>query len=176
MATRPRWCMSQGHRAPFGAIWGRFGAKSHRLPSKTGKARVKGTPHVARVDSVPKHSDWTPPVPIPEPSGPVWGHLGLFWGQIGQRTHPAGGKRAQRGTTGPLRWLLGVPGPIQGAEEPQRGVSIFGPVLGRVACCLLLAARRAGSSHWPKPASAAPLQLGDPNPSQDLVPGPSCRR
>ena len=28
-------------------------------------------------------SHWTPPAPILEPSGPVWGHLGPFWSRFG---------------------------------------------------------------------------------------------
>ena len=42
---------------------------------KTGKTQVKGTPHVGRLDSVPRHGHRTPLVPILQPSGPVWGHF-----------------------------------------------------------------------------------------------------
>ena len=83
-ATRSRWCMSWGHRAPFGAFWGPFWGPFETVlgPNdtvdrvKTGKTRVKGTPHVALGDSVPRHDHRTPPAPIPEPSGPVWAHFG----------------------------------------------------------------------------------------------------
>ena len=105
------------------------------------------------------------------PFGPIWGRLE---GKLAnERTpHPAGGQRAQRGAAGPLRWLLGVPGPIRGGAEPQWGVSIFGPVFGACCCLLLLladaaaaAARRIGSSRGPKIHTNRQFQLGDPNPN-----------
>ena len=133
---------SRGHLGPF---WGHFAAEQHRIivyGLKTGKTRVKDTPHVARVDFVPRHGHRTPPVPILQPSGPVWGRLWGIWGAELANERTAGGKHAQRVAAGPLRWLLGVPGPIRGRPEPQRGVSIFGPVLRLVACyCCLLNAQ-----------------------------------
>ena len=126
----------------FGRFWTRFGAVSGPRDTvyreETGIARVTGTPHVARVDSVPRHGHRNPPALILEPSGPVWGRLRAVWGP-NWPTNAHGGrkKHARRGAKGPLRWLLGVPAPVQGAIEPHRRDSIFGPVLGLVACCLL---------------------------------------
>ena len=136
----------------LGAVWGRLGAVWGRLGAVFGP---KDT-----VDSVPQGyptrcpSIFRPRTQPPDPTGAhpgalrprlgpfgaVWGRLGPFGGQIGQRTDPAGGNRAQRGAAGPLRWLLEVPGPIRGAAEPQWAVSVFDPVLGLVAAACLLPA------------------------------------
>ena len=88
-ATRTLWCMSRGHQAPFGAI---LGAVLGVDRVKTGKTPLKGSPHIARVGSVPRHGHRTP-VPVLEPSGPDLGRLGA---KLAKERTP----RAQNGPNG----------------------------------------------------------------------------
>ena len=64
---------------------------------KTGKARVKGTPHVTRVDSVPRPGYQTPPAP--GALGPVRGGFGAVWPTVaphGQKMRTRGRNRTPR--------------------------------------------------------------------------------
>ena len=100
-ATRPRWSISRGHRAPFEAVLGLFWCQR---TLSTGQTRAKTTnrdPTRSRVDSVPRHGHWTPAAPTPprRPRAPFGAVLGPFRGKIGRQTHLAGGKYAQWGAT-----------------------------------------------------------------------------
>ena len=90
------------------------------------------------------------------PAG-CWAPLLVIFGRFGPAYGPAvracrGPSRAGNGHSRAQRRLCVVPGPIWGATEPQRGVSVFFWLwahLGPGGASLLLAARCAGSTHCP---------------------------
>ena len=131
-ATRLQWCSPRA----IGPHWGLFLGPNDTVDRlKTGKTRLKGIARVARMDSVPRHGHRTPPAPIPKLSGPIWSHLGA---KLANERTP----RAEKvGATGPLGWLLGVPGPIQGPNNPNGEFQFLAPLWG----CLLLPAAAAAA-------------------------------
>ena len=144
-AIRTRWCMSWGHRAPFGAVlgpfwgkfWGlgRFGAKCHRLWGKNGQRTSKRDPTRCLSGFCPKTRPPDPTGAHPGVLGSVWGRFGAVVGAKLANKRPAPCERETR-TMGRDR----TPNIVAWGPESHPGggrFSIFGPVLGLVAACLL---------------------------------------
>ena len=120
---------------PTDTIWGQKLVKTQR----------KGSPNIARVDSIRERGRRTPSAPVLEQPGPVFW---WFWAGLGPpRAWPVGARggppQAGDGDSGARGWLFGLPGAIWGAAERQRGALFAGPFWARrwpgdAGCRLLL--------------------------------------
>ena len=129
MANFPFWTAGRNpgpERAQVGptdTIWGQKLVKTQR----------KGSPNIARVDSIRERGRRTPSAPVLEQPGPVFW---WFWAGLGPpRAWPVGARggppQAGDGDSGARGWLFGLPGAIWGAAERQRGALFAGPFWAR---------------------------------------------
>ena len=75
--SSPRYSQFSGSDvAKSGHVWAQHGVTDTVRGHKLVKTGQNDNPDVARVDSSTEHGQWTPPAPVLEPPGPLFGAFG----------------------------------------------------------------------------------------------------